>query len=90
MNQKVYIKPEYIDFVNPIVGEMNQINYQPWDIVDKYEEVTLNSIDNFSVPIIVYDLRQDKFFLKAVRGQYLIGIEEVRDKKIQQLLDKNI
>ena len=67
MTQKVYINPEYVDFVNPIIGEMEKINYQPWDVIKKYEEQNLLSDDTLSVSIVVYDLKQNGFFLKAVR-----------------------
>lgn len=90
MTQKVYINPEYVDFVNPIIGEMEKINYQPWDVIKKYEEQNLLSDDTLSVSIVVYDLKQNGFFLKAVREQYLISIEDMREEKLQQLLDKNI
>jgi hypothetical protein len=91
LNQKVYIKPEYVDFVNPIVGEMDKINYQPWDVIKVYEESQLTgSINDDSRKFIVYDLQQNKFFLKAIREDYLITIEDRREEKLQQLFDKNI
>ncbi len=91
LNQKVYIKTEYIDFVNPIVGEMDKINYQPWDVIKVYGESQLTgSISDDSRKFVVYDLQQNGIFLRAVREDYLITIEDRREEKLNIIFNEKI
>lgn len=84
---KVYIRPEYIDFVNPISGD-NSVNYKVWSVISISEEAPYNHDGAFSYDSYqCYTIECDGFVVRNVRETYLMGLEEVRDKKIQQIIN---
>lgn len=87
IGDSVYIRPEYIDFVNPLIGDDN-VNYKPWKVMSISEEAPYNHDGEFSYGVYqCYTIECDGFVIKDVREAYLMCIEEARDKKIQQIID---
>lgn len=99
IGNKVYIRPECIDFVNPLTGE-NSVNYKIWNVQSTSEETTYH-VSTLPAPnkswfmppgeVIsshrCYTIECDGFVIRNVRETFLMGLDEARDKKIQQIID---
>jgi hypothetical protein len=82
---QVYIKPEYIDIVNPLV-ENNEINFKPWTILKHEVERKFDSNAKLTGEnIVVYHITREGFVIKV--GEHcLMSMEEMREMKLNQIL----
>lgn len=87
LGDKVYIRPEYIDFVNPLIGD-DSINYKIWNVMSTSKEVPY-SRNNGEIygSYQCYTIECDGFVIKDVRENFLMDVAEDRDKKIQQIMN---
>ena len=79
---RVFIRPEFVDHVNPIVGDGDIVNYQPWEITEIYSE----SLWRGGV-VRSCDLRQDNARLRNVWLAYLVPTAERRQSRLGAILD---
>lgn len=90
LGNKVYIRPEYIDFVNPLTGD-NSVNYKIWNVQSTTEETPNKSWFMSPGQVIsshrCYTIECDGFVIRNVRETFLMGLDEARNKKIQQIID---
>lgn len=91
--EKVFIKPEFVDFVNPLIGEMDQMNYRTWVIKESSDSRFYNSFSDKDYIEKVYNLEQTNewgtFRLKDVRGFYLYSLIESREEKLEKILTES-
>lgn len=85
LGDKVYIRPEYIDFVNPLKDD--SVNYKIWNVISTSEESPYNPDGSFYGSYQCYTIECDGFIVRDVRENFLMDLDEARDKKIQQIID---
>jgi hypothetical protein len=82
VGDSVFIRPEVVDHVNPVIGEGDIVNYQPWEITDIYNERLWGGSIVSSC-----NLKQGKLILKSVWLAYLIPTVERRHSRLEVVLD---
>lgn len=83
----VYIKKEYIDHLNPLLGDENDYNHKPWKIVDKYKMDDITNMINISIKErLGYTIQSGPYTIRCVLEYQLVSLSEERDKKIRQIV----
>ncbi len=93
MQGKVYIKRECMDaviqqqyertFRKPSISELSQI----WEVISIQEDSFFNFDGAFSQEWKICDLHCNGKLIFGVKEEHLISIDEIRDKKIQQIIN---
>jgi hypothetical protein len=90
IGERVFIKPEFVDFVNPLLDEKDQMNYRTWIIKEALNSRFYNSFNNKDYTEIVYNLEQTNewgtFRLKEVREFFIYSMSESREEKLEKIL----
>jgi len=79
----VYIRPEFVDHINPIIGDGDIVNYQPWEITEIYNERLWGG----GTVLLSCDLRQDNMRLSKVWLAHLVPTAERRQSRLGAILD---